>query len=146
MPAPIGVPAAMVGVDQARRRTVGPDRARWDLRHTRPVAVVGLGRWTTWSLLDDYPPLGTWNGDGEGTGLSANGTLVSDGDRFIAYRGDGDVQAWTSTDGATWSPLQVVGKTPDLGGDPDYPWLVVLPVGLMIVGGDHDAGIGVPSV
>ena len=146
MPAPIGVPAAMVGVDQLVAGPSGlialggisdtPGRSLW----------WGSADGTTWSLLDDYPPLGTWNGDGEGSGLIPNGTLVSDGDRFVAYGGDGDVQAWTSTDGATWSPLQVVGKTPETSGDPRYPWLVVLPVGLMIVGGDHDAGIGVPSV
>ena len=75
-----------------------------------------------------------------------NGTLVSDGERFIAYRVQGGVRAWTSTDGATWSPLQVVGSMPQTSGDPDLPFLVVLPVGLMVVGGDHDAGIGVPSV
>jgi hypothetical protein len=34
---------------------------------------------------------------------------------------------------------------PATSGDPNHPWLVVLPVGLMVVGGDHDAGIGVPS-
>ena len=40
----------------------------------------------------------------------------------------------------------MTSETPETSSDPRYPWLVVLPVGLMIVGGDHDAGIGVPSV
>jgi hypothetical protein len=145
LPVPSGFPAGMVGVDQLVAGPSGLIAMGGTFETPGKSLWWGSADGTTWSLLDDYPPLGTWHGDGEGTGLIPNGTLVSDGDRFIAYGGDGDVRAWTSTDGATWSPLQVVGKTPETSSDPRYPWLVVLPVGLMIVGGDHDAGIGVPS-
>jgi hypothetical protein len=145
LPVPGGMPETMVGVDQL---VAGPSGliAMGGVFETPGKAVWwGSADGTTWSLLDDYPPLGPWNGEGEGTGLIPNGSLVSDGDRFIAYGVDGGVRAWTSTDGASWSPLRVVGAMPATSGDPNHPWLVVLPVGLMVVGGDHDAGIGVPS-
>ena len=146
MPAPSGLPGDLIGMDELVAGPSGVIATGFTYQTPGKQLWWGSADGSTWTLLDDYPPLGTWHGQEEGDGLYGNGTLVSDGERFIAYRVHGGVRAWTSTDGATWSPLQVVGSMPQTSGDPDLPFLVVLPVGLMVVGGDHDAGIGVPSL
>lgn len=145
MPVPNGVSADFLAIEDL---VAGPSGL---IATGHTMETPGAELWwgsvdgSVWSVLDDYPPLGAWHGEGEGDGLYGNGTLVSDGERFIAYRVQGGVEAWTSKDGAAWSPLQVVGSMPSTSADPDLPWLVVLPVGVMVVGGDHDGGIGVPS-
>jgi hypothetical protein len=145
MPVPSGTSAGLVAIEDL---VAGPSGV---IATGHTMETPGVELWwgsadgSVWSLLDDYPPLGTWHGQGEGDGLYGNGTLVSDGERFIAYRVQGGAKAWTSIDGASWSPVQVLGSMPSQSGDPDLPWLVVLPVGVMVIGGDHDAGIGIPS-
>jgi hypothetical protein len=145
MPVPNGTRADLVAIEDL---VAGPSGL---IATGHTLETPGVDLWwasadgSVWSVLDDYPPLGAWHGDGEGDGLYANGTLTSDGERFIAYRVQGGARAWTSRDGTSWSPLRVAGPMPGGSGDPDLPWLVVLPVGVMVVNGDHGAGIGVPS-
>lgn len=99
---------------------------------------------SSWKELADYPPLGTWRGEAEGSGISPDGTLVGDGHRLLAYRGEGTVAAWTSFDGRSWVPLKINGRNPAWN-DPQHPELVLLPFGVLGFGRDAAAWFGEPS-
>lgn len=104
---------------------------------------------SSWKELADYPPLGTWRGEAEGSGISPDGTLVGDGHRLFAYRGEGTVAAWTSFDGRSWLRLKINGGNPAWG-DPQHPELVLLPFGVLgfnreVFDRDGAAWFGEPS-
>ncbi len=136
---PVTMPAS--GPGYARSLAVGSN------------GLVGLGDtnatpgqalwWSTttgraWKPLPGYPPLGVWEGQGEGTGLVPDGELVADGERFVGYRGGTRPAAWTSFDGLTWQPLAISPVTP-----PDQSWrLLALPIGLLWIGDAGSAWLG----
>jgi hypothetical protein len=99
---------------------------------------------STWTELLDYPPLGTWHGQAQGSGASENGTLVGNGDRMLAYRSDSGEAAWTSFDGVTWEQLAVDGEAP-IWGDVQHPDLILLSVGVLGFGHDGAVWIGEPE-
>jgi hypothetical protein len=82
-----------------------------------------------WKRLTGYPPVGVWNGEGEGSGIVPDGDITADGQRFIALRSDARV-AWLSTDGRTWGRLSTSGTPPHEG------WygedFVLLPRGVVV--------------
>jgi hypothetical protein len=90
----------------------------------------------TWRQLKKLQPLGFMNepGSQECLDACADGTLIGDGLRMIAYRGWGDVQAgWTSFDGRTWQALTFEGRPERSSGwldDQCTQSLVLLPMGL----------------
>jgi hypothetical protein len=94
----------------------------------------------SWNRLRDYPPLGTWTGEGEGSGLAPDGTLLGDGARMLAYRAGAAPAAWTSTDGWSWRPLVVAGSP-----SPGSGSLVLLPIGLLALQEDGSVWLGVPE-
>ncbi len=65
-----------------------------------------------WTRLEGYPPLGVWQGEGEGSGLLPDGTLVGDGERMLAYRAGPEPAGWTSSDGRSWTGHQGHGRRP----------------------------------
>ena len=85
-------------------------------------STPGLELWwssrtgASWSAIAHYRPLGTWTGQGEGTGLMANGNADGDSSRLIAYRGGSAQAAWTSRDGRTWTRLRILGSPPPESG------------------------------
>ena len=97
-----------------------------------------------WSRLKDYPPLGTWNGDGEGTGLIPDGTLVGDGERLIAYRGGATSKGWTSPDGRSWQGLRISGAGPTNAGDWPLQALILTPMGVLATSDDGTTWFGTP--
>ena len=100
---------------------------------------------TAWRRFSGYPPLGVWNGDGEGSGLVPNGTLLGDGDRLIAYRGDGKLVAWASTNGRSWRSLAISRTRPPATGEWTGLQPILLPIGLILVGGDSSVWYGQPT-
>jgi hypothetical protein len=80
----------------------------------------------SWRQLADYPPLGVWNGEGEGTGGAPDGRLASDGARTVAIRLTDDAAAWTSFDGSTWTPLTFEGAEPPDGDVTVLPGAILL--------------------
>jgi hypothetical protein len=114
-------------------------------------AVPGLTVWwssgdgVTWHQRDGYPPLGTWHGEGPGSGAIPNGFLVGNGDRMLAYRDDKVGGAWLSKNGAIWVPIQVANGGPAL--IPGYgPGIVHLtPIGVLGTGSDGSSWFGQPT-
>jgi hypothetical protein len=95
---------------------------------------------STWSRLKGYPPLGVWTGQGEGSGMMPNGTLLGDGEQMLAYR-DGDKPvAWTSSDGRSWRTIAIGGSRPTGSGT-----LVLLPIGVLWIGDDGSTWFGQPA-
>jgi hypothetical protein len=91
---------------------------------------------TRWTQLSDYPPLGTWTGfEDPGSGRSPNGTLVGNGERLIAYRGEKPLDAWTSFAGRSWTRLAIDGDSPRWK-TRQYPELVLTPMGVIGFGRD----------
>ncbi len=131
----------------ASRLAVGPDGL---VARGEDQLTPGTAMW--WSSLDGeawrevsgYPPLGTWTGEGEGSGLIENGTLAGSGERMLAYRTDPSQSAWTSLDGRAWAPLTITGSRPTGGSDPVHPDLVLLPIGVLYLGTDGAAWLGEP--
>jgi hypothetical protein len=113
-------------------------------------AVPGTELWwskvagTAWSRLTGYPPLGTWNGQGEGSGLMADGTLVGDGERMVAYRGGAAPVAWTSSDGRSWRTLEITGEGPSNAGDWPLQGLDLTPIGILATSDDGTHWFGIP--
>jgi hypothetical protein len=66
----------------------------------------------TWLMVDDFAPLGIWNGQREGTGLLPDGDLTGDGERMVAYDTNSGGRGWTSFDGANWTQLTTSGDAP----------------------------------
>jgi hypothetical protein len=99
----------------------------------------------TWKLLKGYPPLGTWNGQGEGTGLIANGVLLGDGERMVAYRGGDKAAGWTSSDGRTWQALAIDGGGQTGTADGPVQDFLLTPIGLFAHGSDGAAWLGRPA-
>ncbi len=97
-----------------------------------------------WSRLTGYPPLGTWTGDGEGSGLLPDGTLVGDGERLLAYRGGVTPTGWTSLDGRSWQPLDVSGAGPTSAGNWPLQTLGLTPIGVLAASDDGTKWFGVP--
>jgi hypothetical protein len=101
----------------------------------------------SWTQLSEYPPLGAWVGEAQGSGVSPNGTLVGNEDRMLAYRANAPETAWTSFDGASWLPLAIEGDRPDWEGtDTQYPELLLTPAGVLGFGRDGAAWFGEPLI
>jgi hypothetical protein len=99
----------------------------------------------SWTQLSDYPPLGTRFGfEDPGSGNSPNGTLIGNGDRMLAYRGEKPVAAWTSFDGRSWARLTIDGERPvwDIGHHPD---LILTSAGVIGLGRDGTTWFGEPT-
>ena len=113
-------------------------------------AVPGTELWwskvagTAWSRLKGYPPLGTWTGEGEGSGLMPDGTLVGDGERLVAYRGGATPTGWTSSDGRTWQTLGISGAGPTNAGDWPLQELSLMPIGILGTSDDGTTWFGTP--
>jgi hypothetical protein len=97
---------------------------------------------STWSRLKGYPPLGVWIGQGEGSGLMPNGTLLGDGERMLAYRGGDKPVAWTSSDGRSWRTIAIGGSPPTAMGSGT---LVLMPIGVLWIGNDGSTWFGQPA-
>jgi len=97
---------------------------------------------STWSRLKGYPPLGVWTGQGEGSGLMPNGTLLGDGERMLAYRGGAKPVAWTSSDGRSWRTIAIGGSPPTATGSGT---LVLMPIGVLWIGNDGSTWFGQPA-
>jgi hypothetical protein len=97
-----------------------------------------------WSRLLRYPPLGVWTGEGEGSGLIANGNLLGDGERILAYRGGTKPTAWVSTDGRSWRTLTTSGSGPTNAGDWPVQTLILTPIGVFGTGDDGSSWFGQP--
>ena len=113
-------------------------------------AVPGTELWWSkvagkaWAALKGYPPLGTWNGEGEGSGLIPDGTLLGDGERLVAYRGDARPVAWTSSDGRSWQSLEISGESPSNAGDWPLQTLDLTPIGILATSDDGTRWFGIP--
>ena len=109
-----------------------------ELWWTSPDAV-------TWQSVDGYPPLGVWNGEGEGSGLISDGSVAADGARLFALRTEGGVKSWTSTDGASWTALPSTG----LKAQPKGSWpttdVVMLPAGVIATEDGGARWFGTPA-
>ena len=99
-----------------------------------------------WSRLKDYPPLGTWSGDGEGSGGLPDGALVGDGERLLAYRGGATPKGWTSSDGRSWQSLDISGGGPTTAGDWPLKALMLTPIGVLATSDDGTTWFGTPRV
>ena len=114
-------------------------------------AVPGTTRWwtstsgTAWRRFSGYPPLGVWNGEGEGSGLIPNGTLLGDGERLLAYRTGSQPVAWASTNGRSWRGLAISRTRPPATGEWAGLQPILLPIGLILVGGDSSVWYGQPA-
>jgi len=97
-----------------------------------------------WTRLKGYPPLGVWQGEGEGTGLLPDGTLVGDGERMLAYRAGSKPRGWTSTDGASWQALSITGDGPGDAGGKRLDTLVLTPIGVLATSDDGSTWFGTP--
>ena len=103
----------------------------------RDVATPGTDLWwhsadgRRWQALPGYPPLGPTTCTGEGCGMDANGVLVGDGQRMIAFRGGPQATAWTSTDGLAWRSLRVSGDLPN----EQATHVAILPGGVLLSDG-----------
>ncbi len=97
-----------------------------------------------WSRLTGYPPLGTWNGEGEGTGLIPDGTLLGDGERLVAYQGGASPTGWTSSDGRSWQALSTTGGGPRNAGDWPLQTLILTPMGILGMSDDGTTWFGAP--
>jgi hypothetical protein len=97
---------------------------------------------STWSRVSGYPPLGVWIGQGEGSGLMPNGTLLGDGERMLAYRGGDKPVAWTSSDGRSWRTIVTGGSRPTAMGSGT---LVLMPIGVLWIGNDGSTWFGQPA-
>ena len=97
----------------------------------------------SWTQLSEYPPLGTWFGfEDPGSGRSPNGTLIGNGDRMLAYRGEKPA-AWTSFDGRSWARLVIDGQRPSWESR-QYPNLILTSVGVIGIGRDGTTWFGEP--
>jgi hypothetical protein len=98
----------------------------------------------TWLRLAGYPPLGT-SPEGSCRGICANGTLLGNSERMLAYRAAARQLAWTSSDGRSWTPLALAGTLPV-----NFSYRLVqflLPIGLFFVDLENGSTwIGVPQV
>jgi hypothetical protein len=101
----------------------------------------------SWQRLSGYPPLGVAT-VGSCRGVCADGILLGNGERMVAYRGDPDQAGWTSFDGRSWTPLALSGSRPtglsELFG---YPFGEILtPIGLLFLDTDDgSAWLGTPK-
>ncbi len=66
----------------------------------------------SWQFVDDFAPLGRYEGGGNGSGLLPNGSLVGNGERMVAYDSVNGTGAWTSFDGSQWTALAISGEQP----------------------------------
>ena len=99
----------------------------------------------TWQFDDGYPPLGVWNGEGEGTGQMPDGAVAADGTRMLALRNAGNVRSWISSDGAAWTSIPSTGMTAQpKGTGPDMD-LVMLPVGVVAIEAQGARWFGTPT-
>ncbi len=103
------------------------------------------GNGASWTPHFKYPPLGVWTGGEAGSGLLPDGTVLGNGDRLVAYRNDGALAGWTSSDGAHWQPVTVTGATPAAAGSWPILDLTILPVGLLWVADDGTTWLGAPG-
>jgi hypothetical protein len=98
-----------------------------------------------WTLLDDFPPLGAWVGDGAGSGGVADGFVVGDGRGLIAYHGGDDPAAWRSTDALDWTPVSVEGGAPEVGnGGYTVGTFALSPLGLLFLADDGEIWLAEP--
>jgi len=106
-----------------------------------------------WRQLKELQPLGfmTEPGAQECLAACADGALIGDGLRMVAYRGWGDDQAgWTSFDGRTWQPLAFDGRPERTSGwldDMCTNWnsLALMPMGLRCTTNDGAVWFGDPA-
>ena len=81
----------------------------------------------TWTSDAKFGPLGPVTCSGE-CSTGPDGVLGSNGTVFVAVK-NGDKQAWTSFDGATWTPISWAGPDPTSAGLGSF---VVLPRGVLV--------------
>ncbi len=118
----------------------------------------GAGTWIWWSSLDGrywrtlagYPPLGAMSGSAaqECQDNCADGSLVGNGERMVAYRGWGKQAGWTSFDGRAWTRLAFTGRPEQSSGwldDHCTQSLIVLAIGLSCVDSDGTTWFGTPQ-
>ena len=118
----------------------------------------GAGTWIWWSSLDGltwlarpgYPPLGTMSraADQECRNNCANGNLVGDGQRMVAYRGWATQAGWTSSDGRSWQRLTLSGRPETSSGwldDQCTQSLIVTAIGLSCTATNGSAWFGTPG-
>ena len=95
----------------------------------------------SWRPLTGYPPLGPWVVGNECRGTCANGILLADGDRMLAYSGYPRQVGWTSADGRTWQPLLFAGGRPT-GWTEAAGWQftkILTPLGLVLISSQDGA-------
>ena len=121
------------------------------------IADGGMWSWCsslngrTWTRLPGLPPLGRMPDEKaqECWKSCPNGSLRSDGERMVAYRGWGKQQVgWTSLDGRTWVPLAFTGR-PEKStywlDDECTGSLHLLPIGLRCFAADGSTWFGAPE-
>lgn len=81
-----------------------------------------------WQVLGGYPPVGPANATAEACQSQANGGLVGDGQRMLAFRAGRAGSAWTSTDGLRWHSLTLTGDLPRAQAGP----AILLPGGVLL--------------
>lgn len=84
-----------------------------------------------WRALQTFPPVGASTCRGASCGVQANGTLVGDGHRMIAWGGGAAATVSVSTDGKRWAPLHLTGDIPD----PQAAQVTLLPGGVILSNG-----------
>jgi hypothetical protein len=94
----------------------------------------------TWSLLQGFPPLGSWAAL---DGPVPDGTLLGDGERMLAYRSGKTPAAWTSSGGRSWRTITISPTGPTNAED----WLqmpILTPIGVLGAGDDGSTWFGAP--
>jgi hypothetical protein len=98
-----------------------------------------------WREVKNFAPLGTWNGEGEGSGMLPNGQLLSDGERMLAYDTLAGAKAWTSFDGVNWGELTILGDRPPTTGGFANAVLTVTAIGLFWRDDQSNVWFGQPN-
>ena len=73
-----------------------------------------------------------------------NGTLVSDGERILAYRAGPTPKGWTSSGDGSWHTITVTGDGPGDAGGKRLDTLVLTPIGVLATSDDGSTWFGTP--
>ena len=84
----------------------------------------------SWQSIPGFPAVDPTSA-GSTTGSAGSVAIAGDGDRIVVVRGGPDGGTWVSTDGSSWSGLQVEGTPP--AGPPNR--IVLLPGGILVSNG-----------